>query len=195
LTPFRKLVRSRSAPANSRACPAHNKRLERYAADRGEVQARRFVPEEMKRLLSVIVLALAIIGPPGVAADQQTNGVWRKVLCFDVMAQERSHKADLGNHRRIVAGWDELGWDIEVLNYSSKGSENLLYDGNNWHGSQPWMVLAWTVHNSTYPVQREVSYDKGKSHLKIVLVDCQTKQRGSNSYAFVKGRVQVYHKP
>ena len=88
-----------------------------------------------------------------------------------------------------------ISWEIEVLDSSSKMVENLLYEGNNWHGVQPWMVYAWTKHTNTYPDEREVSYDKGKSRIRIVLVDCQTRQTGSNSYEFLKGRVEVFHRP
>ena len=142
------------------------------------------------------MFALTFIGSIGnVPASPQTNGVWRKVLAFDVMAQQKSHKADLGNHRIVVAGWGELGWEIAVHDYGSKESENLLLDGNNWHGIQPWMVYAWTVNDNTYPDGREVSYDKGKSHLRIVLVNCRAKQVATNEYEFVKGQVEVFHKP
>ncbi len=131
------------------------------------------------------------------AGETVAGGRWRKVLGFDVMAQGRSHKADLGNHRRVVAGWggDSLGWEIEVCNYGDRQAENLLYDGHNWHGVQPWMVFAWTKHRNIYPDVRDVSYDQGKSHIRIVLVACETRQVGSNAYEFVKGRIEVFHKP
>jgi len=130
------------------------------------------------------------------AGSPETGAEWRKVLGFDVMATDRSHKADLGNHRRVVASWEsDLGWQIEVLNYGDKRRGNLLCDGNNWHGAQPWMVLAWMKHTKTYPDERVISYDKGMSHMKIALLDCQTKQVGSNSFEFVQGRVEVFNKP
>lgn len=112
------------------------------------------------------------------------------------MATERSHKADMGNHRRVVASWEpDLGWEIAVLSYDDKDRENLLYDGNNWHGVQPWMVFAWTKHQHVYPDVRDVTYDKGKSQIRIILVGCQTRQVGSNSFEFVRGRIEIYHKP
>lgn len=131
-------------------------------------------------------------------SEQELNQFnFRKVLAFDVTTKDRSHKADLGNHRYIRADWgaDNLGWEIEVLNYGDKYAENLLYDGNNWHGLQPWMVLARTKHEHTYPDVREATYDKGQSHIRIALVDCQTRQVGSNSYEFVRGRIEVFHNP
>lgn len=157
---------------------------------------RNVVPKEMKRFLPLIVLAFACTAIRVlVAAEPETKGEWRKVLGFDVMATQRDHQADLGNHRRVVASWTDLGWEFEVRNYGDKTSENLLYDGHNWHGIQPWMVWAGTKHEQTYPDEREIAYDKGSSHLKIVLIDCQTKQVGKNSYQFVKGRIAVFHKP
>lgn len=149
-----------------------------------------------KKWPAVLGLAALLSGGALLMAAPEGTGAWRKVLGFDVMARERIHKADLGNHRRVVASWEsDLGWEIEVLNYGDKGQENLLYDGNNWHGVQPWMVFAWTKHQKTYPDVREVPYDKGRSQIRIVLVDCQTRQVGSNAYEFVRGRIEVFHKP
>ena len=129
------------------------------------------------------------------AASPDETG-WRKVLGFDVMATDRSHGADMGNHRRVAASWEPgLGWELEVLNYGDQGRENLLYDGNNWHGIQPWMVFAWTKHRRSYPDVRDVTYDKGKAQIRIVLVDCQTRQVGSNAFEFVRGRLEVFHRP
>ena len=140
------------------------------------------------------LVALVSVGTLWAAPSDDTG--WRKVLGFDVMATERSHKADLGNHRRVVAGWEsDLGWEIEVLNYGDKTGENLLYDGNNWHGLQLWMVWAGTKHQQTYPDVRDVTYDKCKSQIRILLVDCHTRQIGSNTFEFVSGRIEVYHKP
>ena len=47
------------------------------------------------------LVALVSVGALWAASSDETG--WRKVLGFDVMATERSHKADLGNHRRVVA--------------------------------------------------------------------------------------------
>lgn len=135
-----------------------------------------------------------------VTVQGQNNG-WRKVLSFDVMATERSHRADLGNHRYVVAFPAKLssvphyGWDIQVQNYGDETGENLLYNGNSWHGIQDWMIFAWTKYLQTYPDVREVAYDKGNSHIKIVLVDCQTKRVGNDLFEFVKGKIEVFHKP
>ena len=151
----------------------------------------------MKRILSVLLAAVVVVGACNLWAAAPGESGWRKILGFDVTATERSHKSDLGNHRRIVAGWgaDGLGWEIEILNYGDKSGDNLLYDGNNWHGVQPWMVYAWTKHLQTYPDVRDVTYEKGKAQVRIVLVDCQTRQVGSNSFEFVEGRIEVFHKP
>jgi hypothetical protein len=154
------------------------------------------VRDEMRVTLAIVLICLVCAGVHILMAEEhpETNQ-WRKVLAFDVMAQQRSHKADIGDHRKVVAGWGELGWEIEVLNYGPRETENLLYNGNNWHGIQPWMVYAWTVHDNSYLDGREVSYDQGRSHLRIECIDCQTRQVGSNSYEFVKGRIEVFHKP
>ena len=151
----------------------------------------------MKTRLIVISAIAAFVGLFSLmAAAQAHDSGWRKALGFDVMAKERIRKADLGNHRRVVASWvSDLGWEIEVLKYGDKTKQNLLYDGNNWHGLQPWMVWAGTKHEKTYPDVRDVTYDKGNSHIRIVLVDCQTKQVGSNSFRFVQGRIDVFAKP
>ncbi len=152
----------------------------------------------MNTRLIVISAIAAFVGLFSLmAAAQGDDSGWRKVLGFDVMAKERIPKADLGNHRRVVASWvsDLGGWEIEVLKYGDKKQENLLYDGNNWHGLQPWMVWAATKHKKIYPDVRDVPYDKGHSHIRIVLIDCQTKQVGSNSFRFVQGRIDVFAKP
>ena len=149
----------------------------------------------MKRTLTILLVAVAVVGVCTIWAASPDESGWRKVLGFDVMDTKRSHKGDLGNHRRVVAGWEsDLGWEIEVRNYGDKTGGNLLYDGNNWHGLQPWMVWAGTKHQHDYPDVRDVTYDKGKSQIRIVLVDCQTRQTGSNSFEFVKGRIEVFHK-
>jgi hypothetical protein len=150
----------------------------------------------MKRRLRILLAAMAVVGTCTLWAASPDESGWHKVLGFDAMATERSHKADLGNHRRIEAGWEsDLGWEIEVLKYGDKTGENPLYDGNNWHGVQPWMVYAWTKHQQIYPDVRTVPYDKRKSKIRIVLIDCQTQQTGSNSFEFVKGKIEVFHKP
>ncbi|NLB56139.1 MAG: hypothetical protein GX811_10320 [Lentisphaerae bacterium] len=151
----------------------------------------------MKRISSaliVVVLLINVCTLRTVASGDSAE--WRKVLGFDVMANERSQNADLGNHCRIVAGWkSDLGWEIEVLSYGDETGENLLYDGNNWHGLQPWMVWAGTKHQQIYPDVRDITYNKGKSQIRIVLVDCQTRQKGSNSFDFVRGKIEVFHNP
>ena len=121
---------------------------------------------------------------------------WERVLSFDVLSKEKIHKANLGSHRVVLASWvADLGWDIGVFDYPVKpNSENLLYQGHNWHGIQPWMVFPWTKHRNTYPDERVVTYNEGKSQLRIVLVDCETRHAGGNLYQFVKGRIEIYHR-
>lgn len=151
----------------------------------------------MKNILPIFLgLLVVVVGWSASSSEAGTKTTWKKVLGFNVLSRDRDHKADLGNHRILIASWEsDLGWELGVFDYPVRfRSENLLYDGNNWHGVQPWMVFAWTKHERTYPDERVISYDKGKSQIKIVLVNCETRQVGTNSYEFVKGRIEVFHR-
>ena len=151
----------------------------------------------MKNILPIVLcLVVVVVGWSARSSETETKTKWKRVLDFNVLSKDRDHKADLGNHRIVIASWEsDLGWELGVFDYPvGFRSENLLYDGNNWHGVQPWMVFAWTKHRSTYPDERVVSYDKGKSQLKIVLFNCETREGGTNSYEFVTGRIEVFHR-
>jgi hypothetical protein len=90
----------------------------------------------------------------------------------------------------LIAGGDASRWDIEVRQYPlSKNTENLLHDGNNWHGLQPWMLLPSFVTNN--PHICIVTYEKGKSQLMIVAQDCLA----TNGARFTSGTLDLYHKP
>ena len=152
----------------------------------------------MRRALTILAYAVTVIAVWVVVhTATQASERWRKVMEFEVLDRTRDHKADLGNHRIVVASWkSDLGWEIGVFNYPLKGnSKNMLYQGRNLHGIQPWMVFPWTTHRQTYPDKREMSYDNGNAHPRIVLVNCETRQVGSNAYEFVKGRIDIFHKP
>jgi hypothetical protein len=57
------------------------------------------------------------------------------------------------------------------------------------------MVFAWAKHEGIYADERVISYEGGRSKVKIVLIDCKTKQIDSNSYAFMQGQIEVFHDP
>lgn len=152
----------------------------------------------MKRILPIVTcfVAMAASWPATPVEQRAKDAPWRKVLDFSLLSKNRGHRAELGDHTILTAGWvSDLGWEVEVFAYPvTEESENLLYDGNNWHGIQPWMVFAWTKHRNVYPDERIVTYQKEKSQIRIVLVDCETRQTADNSCEFVKGRIAVYHR-
>ncbi len=91
----------------------------------------------------------------------------------------------------LIAEGDSSRWDIEVRRYPlSRNTENLLYDGNNWHGLQDWNILPDFVTNS--PHVSIVTYDKGKCQMMIVARGCE---RASESSKFTKGTLELFHKP
>ena len=151
----------------------------------------------IKRLLAILFIAVVAVYLTAAPASAGKHRKWRKVLSFDVLAKVPEHRADLGNHRLVVASWvDGLGWDIGVYGYPrAKSQVNLLYQGRNLHGIQPWMAFAWAKHEKIFPDVREMPYDGGKSHLRIVLAGCETRPVGNNAYEFSKGRIEVFHKP
>jgi hypothetical protein len=121
-----------------------------------------------------------------------TSG-WRKLVSCDI-AKDASRKADIGNHAIVYADGGASGWDIEVRRYPLKSNtENLLYDGNNWHGLQPWNVRPQFITNN--PAVEIATYNKGQSQLMIVACNCQTRTDASNRTVFVKGTLELYHKP
>ena len=152
----------------------------------------------MERFITIIVcLVIFAFSRPAVSSDQSVEEVpWGKILDFSVLSKDQEHKVDLGNHTVLSASWvSDLGWEIEVLPHPvTAESLNLLYDGNNWHGIQPWDVFAWTKHTNTYPDERVITYNEGKSQIKIVLINCETQKIADNSYEFIKGRIVVYHR-
>jgi hypothetical protein len=159
-------------------------------------------PMKTRRCGSVMlaVVALALLLPacgrraaPGDAAP----AAWRKVLGFDVLSQNDTHRADLGNNRMLMATWrDPVGWELGVFAYPlGDDPNNLLAGGRNWHGPQPWMLFAWTQHTSAYPDERFLEYDGGTNRLRILLLDCETEETGPDQQRFSRGRIEVYHKP
>jgi hypothetical protein len=85
---------------------------------------------------------------------------------------------------------------VGVFEYPVKAysmHRNLLSQEHNWHGITDWMIIPNYV--NTNKDERIMTYDHGKSEIKIVILECQLKQAGSNSWEFVKGRVEVFHKP
>jgi hypothetical protein len=154
--------------------------------------------EQMKRFITIIVcLVVFAASHPASPSDQSVEEMpWIKILDFSILSNDHGYKADLGNHTILSANWvSDLGWTIEIFTYPvTDESLNLLYDGNNWHGIQPWDVFAWTKHMNTYPDERVVTYQKGKSQIRIVLINCETQKIADNSYEFIKGSVVVYHR-
>jgi len=152
----------------------------------------------MNRYLTLaIALLFLAVGFMKLSAAGSETDQWRTVLAFDVMDTHQDQKADLGGSKLLVASWYAgLGWDVGVFTYPrTESSLNLLYDGHNWHGIQPWMVFAWSKHTGTYPDERVIPYERGRSKLKIVLIGCETRQIAPNSYEFLKGRVEIFHSP
>ncbi len=140
----------------------------------------------------------ALLGIAGLLAAgsadpvKETTG-WRLLLSFD-MTKEATRRADIGNHTMLIAEGDSNRWDLEVRQYPfSKNTENLLYDGHNWHGLQDWMLLPKYVTNN--PHISVVTYDKGKCQMKIVARGCQRTADGSNDFAFSSGVLEIFHKP
>jgi hypothetical protein len=155
-----------------------------------------------KTSLIAAACAVLIIGGVIMLPDQEepvsieeTDG-WRKVLAFDVMATNKSFKADLGNHHLVVAQYDfPSGWDINVYAYPRKeDSVNQLYWGENTHGPQPWHSFALGKRKGFYPDVRIIPYGSADNALKIVLVDCET-IKIHDDVMFSKGRIVVFHKP
>jgi hypothetical protein len=150
-----------------------------------------------RKCAAVCLAALALGNGCGERAprEEEPPVPWRKVLSFNV-TEAAERKADLGNHRIVIAARNpELGWDINVYDYPvTTNSANLLAP-ETWHGSQDWMVYAWMKHEGEYPDERRIAYDAGKAELKIVLVDCKTRQTGENAYDFIAGRIEIYHNP
>jgi hypothetical protein len=152
-----------------------------------------------KKLLTILAVAilLFVVSNEYLSAAESSKDNWRWVLAFDVMDINHEHKADIGRGKIIVASWEaDSGWDIEVFKHPiTESSLNLLYNGQNWHGIQPWMVFAWTKHEGVYPDERIISYEGNKSKVRIVLKGCKTKQVGPNLYTFSQGQVDVFHSP
>jgi hypothetical protein len=147
----------------------------------------------MKKLLSALIFAVMIFG--AVNSPAMENGQWRKVLSFKVVDTSRNHKADIGEHKILIARADEMGWDLGVYYYPvTSESLNLLYDGQNLHGPQPWHVMAWSKHDRLFPDERIVTYGKKRAELRIILFNCKTKKVG-DAVRFTEGRVVVYHRP
>ena len=152
-----------------------------------------------KKLLTLLAAAIFLLtySNEDLSADESNKDNWRKVLVFDVLENNQEHKADIGHGKIIVASWEAYaGWDVGVFKYPvTESSLNLFYNGQNWHGIQPWMVFAWTKHKGAYPDERIISYEGNRSKVKIVLHDCKTKQVGPDLYEFSQGRVEVFHSP
>ena len=147
----------------------------------------------MKKLLSLLIISVVILGAGNSLARE--NGPWRKVLSFKVVDASRNHKADIGDHKILIARADEIGWDIGIYHYPvTSESLNLLYDGQNLHGPQPWHVMAWSKHDGLFPDERVIAYGKKRAELKIVLVNCKTQKVG-DTVRFTEGQVIVYHRP
>jgi len=127
--------------------------------------------------------------------ESKVQDTWMKVLSFNAAESKLVHKADIGNHKYISAAMsgDNLGWYIEVKYYGGKG-ENLLCNGENWHGVQPWMVYAWKQANQEFPDLEEISYENGKSKIKIVLVNCSVIKNEQNTFEFKTGKIEVFQK-
>ena len=150
--------------------------------------------EVFRTLGAIGVLSMGVQGHDVSAAD--APAAWRKVRTFDVMDPARDLQADLGNGRVLVADHDDsTGWDIGVYKKPRRAeSPNLLYDGSNQHGPQPWQVYAWTMQEATFPDVRLIEYGSPQRRLKIVLTGCEARDL-DGSVAFSKGAVDVYAAP
>lgn len=124
------------------------------------------------------------------------SGPWRHILTFDVTDVSRDHKGDVGNRTIVIARYERpVGWEIGVYAYPvSEESDNLLYDGQPEHGSEPWQSFAWSKRKGVYPDTRIVDYGSPARKLKIVLTDCRTAKHG-DFVVFTSGRIEVYHRP
>lgn len=154
-----------------------------------------------RRHICILVWAAALVVDTSFAAGRKpprAQSRWRKLMSFNVLDTSHDHRADIGNHRIVIAHVElepRTGWDIGVFDYPVRRYPNLLYNGRNCHGPQPWHVLAWSKHRGVYPDKRIIAYNKGSSQLKVVLRGSVTKQTGRTNYEFVKGRIEVFHRP
>lgn len=145
-----------------------------------------------KLLFAVFIATAGVLVAGGPAPVPDPTG-WRRLLSFDVMKAAR-RSADIGNHTILIAEGDGSRWDIEVRRYPlSKNTENLLYDGHNWHGLQAWDILPMFVTNN--PHVNIVTYDKGKSQLMIVARGYERTPNRTSGVEFITGTLEVFHKP
>ena len=155
---------------------------------------------------AVVVLIVLVCAGAGVwfllfrhMGEQQNaadKGPWRHILTFDVTDFSREHKGDVGDRTIVIArNARPVGWEIGVYAYPvSEESDNLLYDGQDGHGPEPWQSFAWSKRKRVYPDTRIVAYGSPARKLKIVLNNCQTAKRGG-VVVFTTGRIEVYHQP
>lgn len=144
------------------------------------------------RNLPLLGALVALSCADGAAGDIPLR--WRKVLGFDLCGEDRPHRADLGQHTFVEAHIGECGWwTLGVEAYGATKPVNLLYDGNNWHGMQPWDICPNGLQTSRET--RIVTYGRGQRKLRIELSGLETNQVASNKAAFVKGRIDVFHFP
>ena len=151
-------------------------------------------------LLMLLVLVGVFVGiwqPQSRRSDDVAEaGPWRRVLAFDATRRDRDFKADLGNNTIVIARYERpIGWEVGVYAYPvTDDSDNLLADGEDYRGAQPWQSFAWSQKKKMYPDVRVIEYGKPKQKLKVILKDCKTVKH-DGVVVFSAGRIEVYHQP
>ena len=127
---------------------------------------------------------------------EDERGPWRRVLAFGVTDRDRALTADLDETTVVVAQFSRpVGWEVGVYGHPvTEESENLLADGRDWRGPQPWQSFAWTKSEGAFPDVRVIRYGRPRRKLKIVLRECKTKKEG-DFVVFTEGRIEVLHLP
>ena len=167
--------------------------------DKKDIMKRKYIiyGTALMQLALLATIATSLVGCRGdQTPSPMEDGVWRKVMRFDVTDTSRVHKADLGNRTIVMAKYERpIGWDLNVYAYPvTETSENLLCDNSPSHGAQPWQSFAWGKRNGTFPDTRIIEYAQPRKKLKIVLEKCKTAKQDGH-VVFTTGSIEIYHQP